>query len=81
MAVHVGTLSAVLFYFRKELVPMSRDWAYSITRSEHTVNSKLAWAVLIGTIPVGLAGLFFKDFIELNLRSTAVIATTTIVFG
>lgn len=81
VAVHVGTLSAVLFYFRKELVPMSRDWVFSMTRQEHTVNSKLAWAVILGTIPVGLAGLLFKEFIELNLRSTAVIATATIVFA
>ena len=81
ISVHVGTLSAVILYFRHELVPMAHDWALSITKRQHTVNSRLAWAVLLGTIPVGLAGLLFQDFIETNLRSTAVIATTTIFFG
>jgi len=41
----------------------------------------LAWAVLLGTIPVGLTGLFFKDSIELNLRSYEVVAFATIFFG
>lgn len=81
ISVHVGTLSAVIIYFRHELVPMAHDWTLSVTKRRHTVNSRLAWAVLLGTIPVGLAGLAFQGFIEENLRSTAVIATTTIFFG
>jgi len=81
ISVHVGTLSAVILYFRHELVPMTHDWVLSITKRQHTVNSRLAWAVILGTIPVGFAGLFFQDFIETNLRSTVVIATTTIFFG
>jgi len=81
ISVHIGTLSAVIFYFRHELLPMAHDWTLSITKRQHTVNSRLAWAVLLGTIPVGLAGLLFKDFIEGSLRSTVVIATATIFFG
>jgi undecaprenyl-diphosphatase len=46
-----------------------------------TPDARLAWAVLIGTIPVGLAGLLFKDIIETQLRSPMVIAIATIVFG
>ena len=81
VAVHVGTLTAVVTYFRKELQIMARDWARSITRREMTPDAKLAWAVGFGTIPAGLVGLFLGDFIEDHLRSTLVIATTTIVFG
>jgi len=44
-------------------------------------QSTLAWGVLLGTIPVGLAGLLFKDFIEVNLRSTEIIAYATLIFG
>jgi undecaprenyl-diphosphatase len=81
VAVHVGTLSAVVLYFQKELKPMARDWFSSLTTLEQTTNSRLAWAVLFGTIPVGLVGLIFKDFIELYLRSPLVIAGATVFFG
>ncbi len=81
VAVHVGTLSAVVLYFRRELVPMARDWGHSLVSRQQTQNSRLAWAVLWGTIPVGIAGLVFKGYIETELRSELVIAATTIGFG
>lgn len=81
VAVHVGTLSAVVLYFRRELVPMTQDWVQSLLTRKQTANSRLAWAVLWGTIPVGLAGLLLKGFIENNLRSELVIAGATIGFG
>jgi len=81
VAVHVGTLSAVVFYFRRELIKMSYDWFNSLITFKQTPDSRLAWGVIIGTIPVGLVGLLFKDFIETSLRSPIVIATTTVLFG
>jgi undecaprenyl-diphosphatase len=81
VAVHVGTLSAVVLYFRRELLPMAQDWMQSLITRKQTANSRLAWAVLWGTIPVGLAGLLLKGFIEGNLRSELVIAVATIGFG
>lgn len=81
VAVHVGTLSAVVLYFRNEVKAMSVDWVSSLRTRKQTSNSRLAWAVLLGTIPVGLAGLLFKGYIEENLRSPLVMATTTVVFG
>ncbi|MBN4079401.1 undecaprenyl-diphosphate phosphatase [Beggiatoa alba] len=81
VAVHVGTLSAVVLYFRRELAPMAQDWFVSLRTRKNTANSRLAWAVLWGTVPVGLVGLLFKGFIEGNLRSELVIAATTIIFG
>lgn len=80
VAVHAGTLIAVVTYFRKEISKMFIEWCGSF-QGEHTEDSKLAWAVLLATIPVGLAGLLFKDFIGEYLRSPLVIATTTVVFG
>ena len=81
VAVHVGTLTAVVLYFRRELKPMALDWFQSLLTRQNTVNSRLAWAVLWGAVPVGLAGLLFKGFIEVNLRSELVIAAATIGFG
>lgn len=81
VAVHVGTLAAVLAYFRHELAVMSRSWVRSITGSGVDADARLAWAVLIGTIPAGLFGFFAKSMIEGPLRSPLVIAATTIGFG
>jgi len=57
------------------------DWIQSVQQRHVVGDSNLAWAVLLGTIPVGLAGLAFSDVIEGSLRSPLVIAATTIVFG
>ncbi len=81
VAVHLGTLTAIVWYFRHELIAMAQDWSRSLVTRQTTANSRLAWAVLFGTIPAGLAGLLFKDFIETALRSPLVIASTTIIFG
>lgn len=81
VAVHVGTLSAVVFYFRQTLKKIIGDWFQSIMHRQQVGDSRLAWAVGFGTIPVGLAGLLLGDFIETGLRSPLVIAITTILFG
>ena len=81
IAVHVGTLGAVLLYFRRELIPMGRDWFTSFATRKPTRDAKLAWAVVLGTIPAGLAGILLNDLVEHHLRSPLVIATTTVVFG
>ncbi len=85
MALHAGTVTAVLLYFRQQLLAMAMDWCRSIVPfssvRRHTENSRLAWLILLGTIPAGVCGLFGKDFVETHLRSPLVIAVTTIVFG
>jgi len=81
VVLHLGTLSAIVYYYRRSLRSMSNDFFHSFKTRQLTANAKLAWGVLLGTIPVGLAGLLFKDFIELNLRSIEVVAYTTIIFG
>lgn len=81
LAVHVGTLFAVVSYFRHELVRMSRDWMSSLRERRTLGESRLAWAVLWGTIPVGLAGLALNGAAEELVRSPALIAATTILFG
>ncbi|QKT04528.1 undecaprenyl-diphosphate phosphatase [Ectothiorhodospiraceae bacterium 2226] len=81
VATHVGTLSAVVFYFRHELLAMSRDWTRSLVTREITPDAKLAWWVLLGTIPVGLAGLAFRDVIAEGMRSPLIMAWALIGFG
>ena len=81
VVVHLGTLVAIVYYYRKLLQSLSVDFYHSLLKRQSVGDSKLAWGVLIGTIPVGLVGLLFKGEIEMHLRSSEVIATTTIVFG
>lgn len=81
VALHVGSLAAVVWYFRKELSGMAVDWVGSLRGRGLTSDAKLAWAVGLGTIPVGLAGLAFRDHVEVLLRSPVVLATSLIVFG
>ena len=81
VVVHMGTLSAIVFYYRAIIKTLINDFFYSVVKIQTVGQSKLAWGVLLGTIPVGLSGLLFKDFIEVNLRSTEVIAYSTLVFG
>jgi undecaprenyl-diphosphatase len=81
LAVHVGTLLAVVLYFRKDLAAITRDGALSVVKRQQVGQSRLAWAVVLGTIPTGLAGLALMDMIETTLRSVSVIVITTLVFG
>ena len=81
VAVHVGTLLAVMTFLRHEILRMLPAWFSGWKSREWNSDGQIAWLIIIATIPLGLVGLIFKDFIELNLRSAAVIAATTLIFG
>jgi len=81
VAVHLGTLLAVVIYMRNEISPLFNDWIRSIATRSHSGDSRLAWGIIIGTLPAGIAGIFFKDYVENYLRSPLVIASTTIFFA
>lgn len=82
IAVHVGTLMAVIIYFRKSLWLMTRDSLNFVMRKgKFTKAVELLFYVMIATVPAGLCGLAFKGIIETHLRSPLVIAASTIVFG
>lgn len=81
VAVHVGTLLAVVIYFRADILELIEGWFKQFTSHGPSHESKLAWCIVLATIPVGLVGLAFEDFIEAHFRSTLVIALSSIVFG
>ena len=66
-------MSAVVLYFRKTIYTLLIDWLQSLRQRSLVGESILAWAVILGTIPVGLAGLFLGDLIENHLRSPLVL--------
>ena len=80
VALHIGTLMAVMGYFRKEIYQMFVSWCRSFTGYSDEY-SRLAWLVILGTIPTGLIGFIAHDWISENLRSASVIAVTTLIFG
>lgn len=81
VALHIGSLTAVVIYFRRDLAGMARSWTRSLTTRQLDADARLAWAVLLGTIPVGLAGLATKDIVETQLRSPVMLAIGLIAFG
>jgi undecaprenyl-diphosphatase len=81
VAVHVGTLFAVIAYFRAQLLAMLRAWFGSLAGHGMTTDARLAWCVVIGTIPVGVAGLLFGGLIERMLRNPLFVAGTLSAFG
>jgi undecaprenyl-diphosphatase len=81
VAVHFGSLIAVVTYFRHDIWALMRDGLGGLRDGRFTDDGRLAWLIVLATIPAGLAGLIFKGFIETHLRSAAVIAATTIIFG
>jgi undecaprenyl-diphosphatase len=81
VAVHVGTLMAVVAYYRKDLKQIIAAWFASVFGKAMTEDARLAWYVILGTIPVGIVGILLPDSVEAMLRSPLVIAGSTIVFG
>jgi len=82
VAVHIGSLVAVLVYFRNDVLQLTRSWAKStLLGHTSTAQSQMAWFIIMATVPAALVGLLAGGFIEIHLRSIAIIAATTIVFG
>lgn len=79
----IGTEAAVLIYFRKDIVRIVGAWFKSLTdrsmRSDH--DAQMGWLVIVGSIPIGVLGVTFKDQIEGPFRDLRLIATTLIVMG
>jgi undecaprenyl-diphosphatase len=79
----IGTETAVLIYFRKDIARIVSAWFRSLydrgARGDH--DAKLGWLVIVGSIPIGVLGLTLKDHIEGPFRDLRLIATTLIVMG
>lgn len=81
IAIHVGTLAAVILYFRRDLIQVTDAWTRSLTEGRTTPAARVGWGILLGTIPVGLAGLTFKGVVENHLRSPLILAVGLIAFA
>jgi len=79
----LGTLAAVLLYFRRDLVAIGRAWVVGLRDPvvRATTESRLGWFILVGTIPILVFGFAFSDQIENGARNLWLIGTTLIVLG
>lgn len=78
--IQLGTTAAVLVYFAKDVWQVLRAFVVALARREPfaSFEARLGWAVVLGTLPVVVAGLAFKDVIETQARSLYVIAWAAI---
>lgn len=82
VVVHLGTLTAVCAYFRADLLGVAAAWAASAAgRPGDRTQARLGWFVVGATVPVGLAGLALKDWVETVARDPGLIGVTSVVFG
>ena len=81
--VQLGTMAAVLLYFRKDLIRIAEGWLAGLRRPElrGELDSRLGWYLILATIPIGIFGLAFKDQIESGARNLELIASMLIVVG
>jgi undecaprenyl-diphosphatase len=82
VALHVGTLAGALIYFRADVARYLVAFVQSVrARSITTTDQRLAWALVIGTIPGAAAGALFEDVIQEHLGQPWLIAVMLAVFG
>jgi undecaprenyl-diphosphatase len=78
--IQLGTVAAVLVYFRRDIVRLLAAWVEGLRKRTPlaTSDSRLAWFVIVGTVPVVVLGFAFKHAIETSLRSLWVVAAAMI---
>jgi undecaprenyl-diphosphatase len=81
--VQLGTMAAVLLYFRAELVRIARAWLASVSDASKRgdLDARIGWYILLGTVPIGVFGVLFKDQIEDGARDLYLIGIALIVLG
>ncbi|MEU4233466.1 undecaprenyl-diphosphate phosphatase [Nonomuraea sp. NPDC026600] len=81
--IQLGTETAVLIYFRKEIWEIISTWTRSLwtpaLRSHYA--ARMGWYVIVGSLPIGVLGIVFKDQIETVFRDLRLVGTTLIVFA
>lgn len=82
VAVHLGSLFAVMAYFRQDIASIIVGWTQSVLPGgQSNEESRLGWAIIIGTLPVVIVGLLIKEIVESHFRAPWVIGAATVIFG
>ena len=81
--IQLGTMAAVLIYFRKDLWRIAGAWLVSLVDRDRRqdLDARMGWYLVVATVPIGIFGLAFSDQIESGARDLRLIGSTLIVFG
>ncbi len=81
--IQIGTLTAVLIYFAKDIISISKAFVSGIVKGKpfDTQEAKTGWMIAVGTIPIVVFGLLFKNSIETTLRSLYWVCSSMILFA
>jgi undecaprenyl-diphosphatase len=73
---HLGTLIAIIIFFKKDLLEIFKG-LFDRERDTH----RIAWCIMAASLPAGLIGLFFAEWIESNLRSPTFVAINLLIWS
>jgi undecaprenyl-diphosphatase len=82
--VQLGTLAAVLVYFRRDLWNIASAWVRSVLAGERAPqdpDARLAWYIILGTVPIAILGLAFKNPIEDQFRTLELVGSALVLFS
>lgn len=80
--IQIGAILATLIFFRQDIIKILRAWLTGLVDvSKRGRDYKFGWAVIVGSIPIGIVGLVFKDQIETGVRSLWLIAAALILWS
>lgn len=79
----IGTETAVIIYFWRDIWRIITTWLKSLTDKSlrSSIDARMGWYVIIGTIPIGICGLLFQDAISTTARNLWLVSFTLIFFG
>src|SRR5687767_2736673 len=81
-AIHTGTVLAVVWYFRRDLLAMARAFLGSLPRPDFSdAEVRLAYLILVATVPAALIGFLFEDFFATKVRSPWVVVFHLVFVG
>jgi undecaprenyl-diphosphatase len=81
--IQLGAIAAVIVFFRTDIVRIARGWFRGLTgrSSRQSLDYRLGWYVIIGSVPIGLVGFLGKDFVSGPLRNLWVVAAALVVWS
>jgi undecaprenyl-diphosphatase len=81
--IQMGAILAVIVFFAGDIWRIARGWCIGLVKAEYrgTLDHRMGWYVIAGTIPIGVVGFLLKDFITEDLRSLWVVAAALILWS
>lgn len=81
--IQIGAILATIIYLHKDIIRILKAWGKGVVdkSARQNFDYRYGWALIIGSVPIGVVGFLFKDHIETTLRSLWVVASALIIWG